>query len=251
MGLALITNTRLHDRIEDELIDLIVSEDFRPGDRLPSERDIARTLGVGRGSLRQAVVALELDGILEVRTSSGIYVASNGLAEVYRRPAGSADVPPLDVIHARRAVEGEAAALAAGHASEDAIADIALVQERFKSRDGRYDLRHPADRGFHVAIAEASGNRALAALVVDLWEMQRGRLYERMEDHFSTAAMRDDAIRDHDRILAALQGRGPAGARAAMHRHMDRIYANLAHSSSEPSGKPPDEPPGESSGDGP
>lgn len=231
MGLAIIQNPKLHESIEEQLIDLVTGEDYRPGDRLPSERELAAQLGVGRGSVRQAVIALELAGVLEVRVSSGIFVSDEGLANAYRRPSPQGgDIPPLDIIRARRAVEGETAALAAGHATRAQIEGIAAVQEEFERRDRRYDLRHPSDRGFHLAIAQASGNAALAAMVEALWEMQRGRLYERMEDYFSTASMRDYALRDHALVLDALRDGDPKRARTAMHRHLDRIYTGLATS---------------------
>ena len=235
MGLGLIKALNLQDQIREHLVDLIIEDEYGPGDRLPSERELAQTLGVGRGSLRQAVVALELDGLLEVRTSSGIYVAPEGAAKAYRRPAANGtDMPPLDIIRARRTVEGETAALAAGHAGHAGIEAAVAAHEELLRRDERYDVRHPADRHFHLVIADAAGNKALAEVVVKLWEMQRGRLYMRMEDHFSTAPMREEAVRDHARIVRALRERDPAGARRAMHLHLDRLYADLATSS--PSG---------------
>lgn len=223
-----IESRKLHDRIEEHLTDLILDEGLRPGDRLPSERDLATMLGVGRGSVRQALVALELSGVVEIRSNAGAFVAHDGVSTAYGMPSAGDEVPPLDIIAARRAVEGETAALAAGHAPDAALAAVARTIEEFEAAERRYDLGHPADRGFHIAIAEASGNRALARLVVELWDMQRGRLYRRLEDHFSTAPMRDLAIQDHERIVAALLARDPVAARGAMHAHLDRIYLNLS-----------------------
>ena len=99
---------------------------------------------------------------------------------------------------------------------------------RFADRDRRYDLRHPEDRGFHVAIAEASGNAAMARPVVGLRDMQRGALHQRLEDHFSTAPMRDLAIEDHRRIGTALARRDPEAWHDAMHAHTERIHVNLS-----------------------
>ena len=229
MPLDALKPRKLHDRIESRLVELLLSDGFRPGDRLPSERDLAALLGVSRGSLRQALVALELDGVVEIRNNSGAYVTPDGLSQAWRRPMGDApEVPPLDIVLARRTLEPEVARLAATAASDAALAEIEASVVRFADEGGRYDLRHPEDRGFHVGIAEASGNAAMARLVVALWDMQRGALYERLEDHFSTAPMRDLAIEDHRRIGAALSARDPEAARDAMHAHLERIHVNLS-----------------------
>jgi len=229
MPLDALTPRKLHDRIGARLVELLLSDGFRPGDRLPSERELATLLSVSRGSLRQALVALELDGVVEIRSNSGAYVAPDGLSRAWRRPSGDApEVPPLDIVLARLTLEPQAARRAATCATDAALVTIAASVTRFADGDRRYDLRHPEDRGFHVAIAAASGNAALARLVVALWDMQRGALYERLEDHFSTAAMRDLAIEDHRRISTALARRDPEASHDAMHAHIERIHVNLS-----------------------
>ena len=231
MPLNALTPRKLHDRIEARLVELLLSDGYRPGDRLPSERELASLLSVSRGSLRQALVALEIDRVVEIRSNSGAYVAPDGLSQAWRRPSGDTpEVPPMDIVLARRTLEPQVARLAATSATDAALATIAASVARFAAGDRRYDLRHPEDRGFHVAIAEACGNAAMARLVVALWDMQRGALYERLEDHFSTSAMRDLAIEDHRRISSALVQRDPEASHDAMHAHLDRIHLNLSTS---------------------
>ena len=209
MPLTSLSPVSLQDQIEEHLVSFILTEERRPGARLPSERELATRLGVGRGSVRQALVALEVAGVVEIRPNSGVYVASGGLSRAYARPTGPDAVPPLDIVLARRMVEGEAAALAAGHARDAQLDRVAATITAFERAETRYDLRHPADRDFHLLIAEAGGNRAVERLVADLWEMQRGKLYLRLEDHFSTAPMRDLAIADHKAVMEALWGARP------------------------------------------
>lgn len=234
MPVQALKQNKLHDQIAELLIELILAGDFSPGDRLPSERDLSEQLKVSRGSLRQALVVLELSGVLEIRTSSGIFVAQDALSNANRLPSlDDSGRRPLDIIQARRAVEGETAYLAAKLGSEADIERIRATALALEEGERRYDLRHPSDRQFHREIARASQNTVLADMVRDLWNMQRGKYYQRLEDHFSTAEMRDYAIRDHREILAAITAGDPDLARRMMHRHMDRIYNNLATSALE------------------
>lgn len=231
MPIQTLAPQRLHDQIAEHLLQLISGGEYGPGDKLPPERELAEALGVSRGSLRQALVALDVAGVLDIRVSTGIFVSERAASIANRWPVPAIDeVPPLDIIRARQAIEGETAALAAAHATEDQIAEIRKAATTLERRDGRYDLRHPADRAFHLRIAEAGGNKALERLVQDLWEMQRGRLYQRLEDHFSTPIMRDLAIKDHQAVLDAITSRSPEAARGAMFRHLERVYTNLATS---------------------
>ncbi len=231
MPLEALTPQRLHDQIADRILRLILEGEYGPGDKLPPERELAEALGVSRGSLRQALVALDVAGVLTIRVSTGVFVNDRAMSIANRLPvAALTEAPPLDIIRARRTVEGETAALAAERASDAQIARIRDAEAALERREGRYDLRHPSDRAFHLAIAETAGNKALEHLVHELWDMQRGQLYQRLEDHFSTPAMRDLAIKDHRLIVDAVALRRPDEARQAMHRHLDRVHTNLATS---------------------
>ncbi|MCE2690003.1 MAG: GntR family transcriptional regulator, partial [Rubrivivax sp.] len=131
MSIQPIRAPRLHERIAQEIAQLIVAGTFKPGTRLPAERQLAQSLKVSRSSLREALSALELRGLLEIRLGSGAYVRRRATGPVPGRSADEAadgcgtpaeaaaesELSPFDVLRARRIVEPEAAALAARQAT--------------------------------------------------------------------------------------------------------------------------------------
>lgn len=125
MSIQPIAAPRLYQRIAETIAGLIDAGEFAPGDRLPAERDLARKLLVSRASLREALSALELDGYVEIRVGSGVYVQPRwrtGKRAAFADRNG--EVSPFDTLRARRLIEAETAALAARHASAEQIAAI-------------------------------------------------------------------------------------------------------------------------------
>src|SRR5690606_17830600 len=122
-------SNRLYRQIAEQLRGLIAQGAFGAGERLPAERDLARQLGVSRPSVREALIALEVEGWVEVRTGSGIYVQPPRRRGRSRAPANGngsgTDWGPLELMQARELVEGEVAALAARHARKAQVAAIA------------------------------------------------------------------------------------------------------------------------------
>ncbi|MBC7604348.1 MAG: FadR family transcriptional regulator, partial [Ramlibacter sp.] len=122
MPLKTVEPQRLYRQIAVQLRALMTSGEFRPGARLPAERDLAKQLGVSRPSVREALIALEVEGWVEVRTGSGVYVldrSDNGKGSAKakgRKVVPATEWGPLELIRARRVIEGEIAALAATHA---------------------------------------------------------------------------------------------------------------------------------------
>src|SRR5206468_6347417 len=147
---------------------LIRSGEFPAGARLPPERDLARQMGVSRPSVREALIALEVEGLVDVRIGSGIYVLGSS-----RGAKGRAEVEaasgPFELLRARWVIEGECAALAAKAAKKAHIASIeeALEIMQEEHRTGKQPLA--GDRLFHLRIAEATGNGALVQVVWLVW----------------------------------------------------------------------------------
>jgi GntR family uxuAB operon transcriptional repressor len=216
---ALSPEPRLYRVVADRIQSLISDEKIQSGERLPSERDLAAKLGVSRASLREAILALELGGVLEVRGGSGVYVSE--------KPEVEADLPevgpgPFEVLSARRLIESEIAAIAARVATDGAIDSILKAVLEMEKHHADYASNEHADREFHMSIARATGNSALVGTVEYLWN-QRGRLWNRLKEHFQTEELRQLTLTDHRNILEAIAAHDPAEARRAMRAHLERV----------------------------
>ena len=220
MPLTAVENRRLYRQIADQIAALIERGEYGVGQRLPPERDLAKQLGVSRPSVREALIALEVEGYVEVRVGSGVYVLERG-AGALPDPL-PADSGPFELIKARWLIEAECAALAAKAATKAQIRAMeeALDQMEDDSRQGTVPLA--SDRLFHLRIAEASGNSALALVVKTLWDQRTGPLFLRLEHHFDTPALWRTAIREHREIVAAIARHDAGAARASMRRHMNQ-----------------------------
>ena len=219
MRLHVVEPRRLYRQIADQIRTLIGKGEVSPGARLPAERDLARRLGVSRPSLREALIALEVEGLLDVRVGSGIYVSH---PDSRTRGAVLADASgPFEVIRARRIIEGECAALAAKHGSSAQLRAIRRAHADLRKEAKRHHNPLDADRRFHVRIAEATGNSALELVVQTLWDQRVGPFYRALESKLEYPAMAAETIGEHQAILDAILARDPPAARGAMRRHMD------------------------------
>jgi DNA-binding FadR family transcriptional regulator len=210
---------RLYRVVAERIKELIREEGIAPGARLPSERELSTRLNLSRASLREALIALELGGEVEVRSGSGVYVS----APVESRPEIQEGGPgPFEVLSARRVVEAEVCAVAARMASDSAIDDILDAVLEMERHHANRSHNEQADRNFHLAIARATGNSAFVGMVDYLWN-QRGRLWHKLKEHFQTEELRQETLADHRRILAAIVAHDPAAARNAMRAHLERV----------------------------
>ena len=221
MRLKPIAAPRLYQRIAEELLRLIDGGSFKPGERLPAERDLALQLGVSRSSLREALSSLEMAGRVEIRLGSGVYVLAASRRKA--RPVVAAQTSPFDVLRARLLVEPEAAALAARHAGAAQVKALEGIFARL-SAAMRADMALPeADREFHVAIARAGGNTAIEMVVASLWSQWIHPLNARMAELFVTRGHKADSIEEHRAVLDAIREGNPKAARRAMRRHLASV----------------------------
>jgi GntR family transcriptional regulator, uxu operon transcriptional repressor len=216
---AVAAEPRLYRVVSSRIEALIREENIKPGERLPAERDLATKLGVSRTSLREALIALELGGVVEVRGGSGVYVSEQAPTKAARPAAGPG---PFEVLAARRMIEVEVAALAAKNATPAAVDAILVAVEQMEQNQDNLGENESADRNFHLAIARAAGNSALVGVTEYLWN-QRGSLWHKLTEHFQTEELRQLTLLDHRAILAAIASHDVAGARQAMRAHLDRV----------------------------
>jgi len=217
--LQAVESRRLYRQIADQITQLIASGEFPPGARLPAERELATSLGVSRASVREAIISLEMGGLVEVRVGTGIFVTSPLVPSAAGRDAGPG---PFELLQARKLIEGEIAAAAAGAATGSDVDFLRQCVERMEAHVDDFAAREASDRDFHLGIAKATGNGSLELVVEGLWD-QRAELWGRLQRHFHTPELARKTVRDHAAILGAIEARDAKGARAAMHRHLTRV----------------------------
>lgn len=213
---------RLYERIASDVRAQLAAGRYAIGERLPSERDLALHYKVSRPTVREALIALELDGLVEVRTNSGVYVvafAPDGGAP------GKTDVGPFELLEARRLFEAEICALAAQLITPEQIAALRGLVDEMQSAD--ILTAEAADRAFHLEIARATNNSAIESTVSMLWDARDDSAQYKALSSKVRAAGVAPRVPEHLRIVDALAARSPERARAAMRDHLSRVIEAL------------------------
>lgn len=220
---------RLYQEVARELVRDLAAGKYLVGSRLPAERDLAQHYDVSRPTIREAMIALEVQGLVEVRIGSGAYV---------RGLPGAADVPGFnfsgfEITEARLLIEGEAAALAATQVTDEDLEEIeAMVQEIAKENlDPEGTDR--ADREFHLAIAAATRNGAIFEAVKQLWQLRRDSPESALLHVKARHANIKPVVDEHSAILDALRYRDPQAARSAMRVHLSAVLESLLFATEE------------------
>lgn len=213
---------KLYRRVIDYAVSQIGAGTFPAGTRLPAERELAETLAVSRTTVREAMVALELMGVVEIRKGSGIHV--RGLSAPVSLGA-ALDVGAFELLEARRTIEAEVAALAAMRISDEEIAKLEALLDEMTDDD--LSISERADRDFHFCIAGATGNAAMVSVVTDLWRMRERCPLARTIHQRARGGGELLRVAEHRDMLDALRCRDAEGARAAMRRHLDAVIDHL------------------------
>jgi DNA-binding FadR family transcriptional regulator len=220
MPFNLIESRRLYQAVAEQIAQMIRDKEYRSGDRLPTERDLVRQMGVSRPVVREAMIALELAGLVEVRSGSGVYVtgtSSSDKATAVTVP--TAEISPFDLFAARLAVEGEIAAVAADNATAEDLAEMAaaIEQMRLAAQAGR--STKPANERFHLAIAIAAKNPILLRIAQLIWDEmpKRGPIWAKLD---ARRRKRPTRVTEHEVILRAITEHDSAHARAATRAHL-------------------------------
>ncbi|MCS6764511.1 MAG: FadR family transcriptional regulator [Candidatus Protistobacter heckmanni] len=236
-----VETRRIYQQIAEQLRVLIEVGEFPVGRRLPGERDLADKFKVSRPSVREALIMLEVTGLVQIRMGSGVYVCEPAQAQQKGRAGGAVkaangrkgaerEVAPFELIQARHLVEAEVAAQAALVCTPEQVASIAeaINMMAAAAKKGQSPLK--ADRLFHLRVAQASGNQVLSAIIEQLFEARLGRIFSQLSAHFETGPTWDVVIKEHRAVLRALKARDPEAAKLAMRHHMERAYKRFSAS---------------------
>lgn len=215
---------RLYQTVARQIRALIDEGAFPPGSRLPGERELAERFDVSRVTVREAEIALQAQGFIQIKTGSGVYVCDQS-------ERGEPALPPVsafEVTEARLLFESEAAGLAATQISDDTINELEQLVERMVSGDPVDDDVSDADQEFHRTIAQASGNTAVQHVVESLWQMRTEiDTVREVHDAICSDETAEDRGDEHRAILNALRDRDPQAARKAMQAHFRRLLESM------------------------
>jgi GntR family transcriptional repressor for pyruvate dehydrogenase complex len=219
-----IRRSRIYENIVDQIQRQIHDGELRPGDQLPPERVLAETFRVSRASVREALRALELRGLIEGKQGDGTFVRAVSSDDLIAPMAtallaGHAELRQL--MEVREMIEPHVAELAATRATPQAIAEMAELLERQAARVQRGEIPIEEDTAFHNALAVSTGNGVLLRLlnlVVDLLEESRARW-------FQSADRPARSLAGHRRVLAAVERRDGPAAYQAMLAHLRAVSA--------------------------
>lgn len=229
--LTKVARSTLTSDIYAQLVAQLINGAWSEGQRIPPERELGVQLGVGRTSLREALKALEIMGMIETRLGDGTYVCNR--SEFLSRPllwaimgSGSSDAGEL--IEARRFIESELVSLAASRATTEDVKSIGDCMDRMELHLTDPVAFQEADISFHLAVAKAAHNRILQNalhLIRNLMQQWIGRA-------LMGQGVPDVALEQHKQIFLAIAKRNPERARAAMCTHLDAMGRYLLQSES-------------------
>lgn len=215
---------KLYQQIARAIATAINDGRYAPGDKLPSERELADDFGVSRPTIRDAMIALEFQGLVEARQGSGVYVTA--VAAPGGEDPAEMEVGALELTEARRLFEGEACALSAATVTDEQLAQLDQITSQMARSFAPEEVER-LEQEFHLAIARATGNAAIEAGVEDLWTLRQQSpgcvsMLRRARSHGG-----GDFVDEHRRIVTALRERDPKAARQAIHAHLAQVIDNL------------------------
>ncbi len=230
MPLEAVESPRLYRQIADQLRHLIDRREYPAGGRLPPERELAEKLGVSRPSVREALIALEVEGRVRIRMGSGVYVVERPVAPATLIATDEAPEGPFEVLKARELVESAICAEAAGAASSADIAVLDDILRRMELPELGSDELVALDRAFHVAIAASLGNAVLARFVGLLFDQRINPYFRQLASYFENAESWREAVAEHRAIRDALAAGSGEAAQAAMRLHLQRSQERFSQS---------------------
>jgi GntR family transcriptional repressor for pyruvate dehydrogenase complex len=219
LGLERVSRPRLYEQLVEQILAYIESAQLKPGDLLPAERDLAERLGVSRATLAQALVALEVLGVIDVQHGTGAVLA--------RRPSVASVIKGLrehrsrlpEIVEARSTLEGKLAALAAARRTDADLKAIDAALEVMAREISDGDRGTQGDELFHQAITAAAHSSVLAQLIAFIAEM----ILETRMESLGQPGRPEQSLASHRRIADAIRDQDPDAASEAMLAHIELV----------------------------
>ena len=225
-----IRQSKVSEDIVEQIKLLIREGQLKPGERLPSERQLVQILEVGRSSLREAINSLALMGLVEVRQRKGIYVGTVStplITDPLRQMMGADRGSLKDLYDIRIDIEVASAKVAADYRNDEQLAAVAACLASMRGSDGQHAYNAQGDLRFHLAIAEATDNFLRLHIIKETFDIACSQLHRAL-DTITALPGNIHAIYDqHARIYQAIADKNRQGAGAAMRDHLEWVKSEL------------------------
>lgn len=220
---------RLYQQIADRIAASIKQGKFRVGSRLPAERELADQFEVSRPTIREALIALEIGGLIEVRTGSGAYVTPRARSKTADNgPIKDTGPSAFEIVEVRRAIEPSIAAQAAMKSTKEDVKSIAKALSEFeRNYNGTHWEKLEADRSFHMKVAEAAHNPLMVTILEDLWTGMFGQIFAVLSQRTKLSNRQAMTMHDHHTVFNCIERRDASGAYAAMTNHLVHVELTL------------------------
>lgn len=223
MPLQAIEQKRLYTQIAEQITSLIESGEYQAGQQLPSERDLSVLFKVSRPTVREALIALEVSGLIDVRVGVGVFIRQMKRQEL--------DIPaysPIQVQQTRLLIEPEVARQAALGwtlaASQRLRHNLKQMEQSLRRQRWSLEL----DREFHLLIAEQTGNQVILSILGELWDKRRELVASKFDEHIlEQTSARERVIADHHAIARALDSRDAEAAYQTVFRHLSQSVQEM------------------------
>ena len=221
-----IKSQRVYIQIVEQIIDLIKRGEFPPGAQLPPERELAQRLQVSRASLREALSALQMMGLVDTKSGQGTFVCPKLSPALHFDTTWlyEDEESPFAILQARKVIEPPIAALAAVLCSDAALRRVRAIQDLVDAKRGNLHVLSDGDRKFHLAIAEATENPVLIRVMSVIYELMGQRLWLSLRD--STLRTRQRLVEYADQhwgVYEALAAHDGPAAAACAREHLESV----------------------------
>lgn len=231
MELKPIKTRKIYEEIVEQIRDLVLRGELKPGDKLPSERDLVERLKVSRASIREALSALEMMGLLEVRSGEGTFIQKVGAESVIAPLAWMLSVEQgtaLELLEVRKILEGQAVYLAAERAEEEDLLEMEQALADMQQEMVTPELGgEKADLRFHYAITRATKNTLLIRLMDTISDLMRHILKTSRAKLYEGKYSPDILLKEHARIYKAIKSRNAVKASELVLEHLNGVEDEL------------------------
>lgn len=226
-----IKTRKIYEQIVDQIAQLVAEGHLKPGDRLPSERELVERFQVSRASIREAISALEMMGLIEVRSGEGTYIREVNIDSAVAPLAWMLYMEKdteFELYEARKILEVQAARLAAERAKDDEINDMCKALESMRLDLQKHCLGEEADHHFHYAIAKATHNKILFRLMITISDTMRNTLKSSRSKLYEDTSSPERLYQEHYSIYEAIKNRDSENAQKLMYKHLVGVENQLA-----------------------